>query len=168
MMKKSTLRTCLIILVVCFGISFGYVLLNRTTSRDATAEEIAAHQVYAVDWASVPGWEDGMTEKDFLLNLSSFQEEKEIGSNVHQVYSSDAMAGYLYRCQELSEITVMNETLYITYYCEDEDMVILAYDDEGLNEMAVFDSQTDTLFHMIDGKSLIWDHFRGGFQWGKS
>ena len=124
-MKKSTLRTCLIILAVCLGISLGYVLLNRTTSRDATAEEIAAHQVYAVDWKSAPGWEEGMSEKEFLLNLSSFQEEKEIGSNVHQVYSSDAMAGYLYRCRELSEITVMNGTLYITYYCEDEDMVIL-------------------------------------------
>ena len=167
-MKKSTLRTCLIILVVCLGISLGYVLLNRTTSRDATAAEIADHQVYAVDWTAIPGWEEGITEKEFLLNLSSFQEEKEIGSNVHQVYSSDAMAGYLYRCQELSEITVMNDTLYITYYCEDEDMVILAYDDEGLNEMAVFDAETDTLFHMIDGNSIIWDNFRGGFQWGKS
>lgn len=167
-MKKSTLRTWLIVIAVCLAISLGYVLLNRSTSREATAEEIANHQLYAVDWKSIPGWEDGMTEKEFLLNLSSFQEEREIGSNVHQIYSSDAMAGYLYRCHELSEITVMNETLYITYHCEDEDMVILAYDDVGLNEMAVFDAETDTMFHMIDGNSIVWNNFRGGFQWGKS
>jgi len=166
-MKKSTLRICLVIIAVCLSISLIYVLLNRTTSRAATAAEIDAHQTYAVDWTAVPGWEEGMTEKEFLLNLCSFQQEEQIGNNIHQMYSSDVLGSYLYRCHELSEITVMNGTLYITYYAEDEDMVILAYKDEGLNELAVFDSESDTLFHMIDGTSIIWNKFRGGFQWGK-
>jgi len=74
---------------------------------------------------------------------------------------------YLYRCAELAEITLMNDTLYLTYYCEDKDMVILAYNDQGLNEMAVHDDETDTLYHMIDGSSVVWSNFRGGFQWGK-
>jgi len=166
-MDKRTLRICLIVLVVSLLIPVVYMATNRSTSRDATEAEIAAHQTYAVDWSAVPGWEEGMTEKEFLLNLSSFQEEKEIGSNIHQVYSSDVLGEYLYRCAELAEITLMNDTLYLTYYCEDKDMVILAYNDQGLNEMAVHDDETDTLYHMIDGSSVVWSNFRGGFQWGK-
>ncbi len=166
-MKKSTLRICLVILAACLGISLIYVLCNRSTSRDATAAEINAHRVYRVDCSALPGWEAGMTEKEFLLSLCSFQEEKEIGSNIHQVYSSDVLGEYLHRCHELSEITVMNGTLYITYYAEDQDMVILAYTDDGLNEMAVYDGKTDTLFHEIDGAAVVWNKFRGGFQWGK-
>ena len=166
-MDKRTLRICLIVLVVSLLVPVVYMMTNRSVSRDATAEEIEAHQVYAVDWSAVPGWETGMTEKEFLLNLSSFQEEKEIGSNIHQVYSSDVLGEYLYRCSELAEITLMNDTLYLTYYCEDKDMVILAYNDQGLNEMAVHDGETETLYHMLDGGCMVWSNFRGGFQWGK-
>lgn len=166
-MKKSTLRLWIGLLVVCLAISLGYVLMNRTTSREATAKEIEANHGYAPDWTQIPGWEAGMTEKAFILNLCSYVKDETIGSNVHRIYSSDILPDYLLRCHELSEITVMNETLYITYYAEDEDMVILAYTDEGLNELAVFDAETDTLYHEIDGTAVIWNKFRGGFQWGK-
>ena len=112
---------------------------------------------------------DETLSKDKLQQLwaAYFQEEKEIGSNVHKVYSSDVLGEYLYRCHELSEITLMNNTLYITYFAEDEDMVILAYSDDGLTEMAVHDADTDTLFHKIDGKCVVWNKFRTGFQCGK-
>ncbi len=166
-MKKSTLRIWLGVLAVCLLVPLGYMLFNRSTSREATAEEIAAHEVYALDWTAVPGWEEGRTEKEFILELCSFQQEKEIGSNVHKVYSSDVLGEHLYRCHELSEITLMNNTLYITYFAEDGDMVILAYSDDGLTEMAVHDADTDTLFHKIDGKCVVWNKFRTGFQWGK-
>lgn len=166
-MKKSTLRVWLAVLVVCLLMALVYVLCNRTTSRDATAEEIAANQAYAVDWSTVPGWEESMTEKAFILNLCSFDREEQIGNNIHKLYSSGILGDYLYRCHELSEVTVMDQTLYVTYYCEDEDMVILAYNDQGLTELCVFDAQSDTLFHEINGDAVIWNKFRGGFQWGK-
>lgn len=166
-MKKNTTRYWVILIVVCLAVSAGYVVLNRSTGRDATAAEIEDHQVYAVDWSAVPGWEAGMTEKEFILTLCSYLQDKEIGSNVHQVYSSDVLPQYLHRCHEISEITVLNETLYITYYAEDQDMVILAYNDEGLTEMAVYDSESDTLYHQLDGAVTVWSKFRSGFQWGK-
>lgn len=165
-MQKSTVRRLLCVVAACLLVIVGYMLLNRTTSREATAWELAAHAPYAVDWTAVPGWEEGMTEKAFLLNLCSYQEEKTIGNNVHTVYSSDILETYLYRCHDLSEITVMGDTLYITYYAEDQDMIILAYTDEGLHEKAVWDSGDDTLFHEIDGVVTVWNKFRKGFQWG--
>lgn len=165
-MKKSTVRNCLILIAVCLLVSVGYVLMNRSTSREATAQEIEDHAAYLVDWTSVPGWEDGKGEKEFILSLCSYVEEQEIGSNVHQVYSSDILGDYLYRCHDLTEITVMNGSLYITYYAEDGDMVILAYNDAGLFERAVYDAQTDTLFHEMNGSTVIWNKFRNGFQFG--
>lgn len=167
-MKKSTVVRLLTVVVVCLAVVVIYAMFNRSTKREPTAAEIAAHEAYAVDWSAVPGWEAGMTEKEFLLNLCSYLEEKEIGNNIHKVYTSDVLSDYLYRCQELSEIAMLNETLYLTYYAEDEDMVILAYSDEGLTEMAVYDKQTDTLYHEIDGEKMVWSKFRTGFQFGES
>lgn len=165
-MKKSTVRILVGVIVVCLAISLGYVLLNRTTSREATVEEIAASEAYVVDWKAIPGWEAGMTEKGFILTLCSYDRDEEIGSNVHKLYTSEILGDHLYRCHELSEITVMNETLYITYFAEDGDMVILAYTDEGLNEKGIYDAETDTMFHEIDGTAVVWNKFRSGFQWG--
>lgn len=165
-MKKSTVRNCLILIAVCLLVSVGYVLMNRSTSREATAQEIEENAAYLVDWTAVPGWEEGKTEKEFILSLCAYEKEEEIGSNVHQVYSSDVLGNYLYRCGELTEITVMNDSLYITYYAEDEDMVILAYNDEGLFERAVYDAQSDTLFHDTNGSAIVWNKFRTGFQFG--
>lgn len=165
-MKKSTVRNCLILIAVCLLVSVGYVLMNRSTSREATAQELEEHAAYLVDWTAVPGWEPGKSEKEFILSLCSYAEEREIGSNVHQVYTSETLGDYLYRCHELAEITVMNGSLYITYYAEDEDMVILAYNDEGLFERAVYDAQTDALFHEMNGSAVVWSKFRNGFQFG--
>lgn len=166
-MEKSTVTRLLTVVVACLAVIVIYAMFNRTTRRDPTAEEIAAHAPYAVDWTTIPGWEDGMTEKEFILNLCSYLEEKEIGNNLHKVYTSDVLPEYLYRCHDLSEITVMDDTLYLTYYAEDEDMVILAYRDTGLTELAVYDKQSDALYHDIDGEKMIWDKFRNGFQFGR-
>lgn len=165
-MNKKTVRNCLILIAVCLLVSGVYVLMNRSTSREATAGEIEAQAAYLVDWTAVPGWQEGMGEKEFILTLCDYVEDQTIGSNVHQVYSSETLGDYLYRCHELTEITVMNGSLYITYYAEDEDMVILAYNDGGLFERAIYDAQTDTLFHERDGSAVVWNKFRSGFQFG--
>lgn len=165
--KKSTVTRLLTVVAVCLAVVAIYVMFNRSTKRAPTAGEISAHEAYAVDWSTIPGWEAGMTEKEFILNLSSYLEEKEIGSNVHKIYTSDVLPEYLYRCHEITEITTLNETLYISYNAEDEDMVILAYSDEGLTELAVYDHQTDTLYHEINGETMVWTKFRKGFQFGE-
>ena len=166
-MKKSTLRTCLIILAVCLGISLASVLLNRSTSRDATAEEITASRNYVTDWTAVPGWEAGMTEKEFILNLCSAAEEQTIGDVVQTTYRSDVLGNYLYRCHELTEILLRQDYLYLSYLAEDKDMVILAYTDAGIYEICIYDAQEDTMYHEIDGSIMVWNKFRSGFQWGK-
>lgn len=166
-MKKSTVVRLLTVVVVCLAVVVIYAMFNRSTKREPTAAEIAAHEAYAVDWSTVPGWEAGMTEKGFVLNLCSYLEDKEIGNNVHKIYTSDVLPGYLYRCHEISEITTLDDTLYITYNAEDQDMVILAYSDEGLTELAVYDKQTDTLYHEIGGEKMVWTKFRTGFQFGE-
>ncbi len=165
-MKKSTVRILIAVIVVCLAVAMGYVLMNRTTKREASAEEIAANQAYAVDWTAVPGWDGKMAEKEFILTLCSYVQDKEIGSNVHKVYSSDVLGNYLHRCSELGEITLMDGVLYITYFADDGDMIILSYGEAGLVEKAVYDAQTDELFHELNGETVVWSKFRNGFQWG--
>lgn len=166
-MKKSTVRTLIGMVVACLAITFGYMLLNPTTDRPATAEEIAESRNYVIDWTRIPGWEAGMTEKEFLLNLCSFSGEQTIGDTVHTRYTSDVLPEYLYRCGEITEIVERQGYLYISYLAEDGDQIILAYSDDGIYEVCVYDAESDTLFHEIDGNAVVWNKFRKGFQWGK-
>ncbi len=169
-MKKSTLYICLALIVVCLAIAGVYVMLNRSTDRDATAAEIAANQAYLPNWdaigESIEIKTNIMTEKGALLSLCTYSGDEQIGSNVHQVYTSETLGQYLHRCETLSEITLMNETLYITYFADDGDMVILAYTDAGLSELGVYDAETDSFYHEMDGKCVVWSKFRNGFQFG--
>ncbi len=165
-MKKSTLYICLALIVVCLAIAGVYVMLNRSTGRDATAAEIAANQAYLPNWEGIEVAVSSMTEKDILLSLCDYVSDKQIGSNVHQVYTSETLGQYLHRFESLSEITLMNETLYITYFADDGDMVILAYTDAGLSELGVYDAETDSFYHEMDGKCVVWSKFRNGFQFG--
>lgn len=166
MSKKKTLIIGLSVIVVCLLIAGIGMIVNRSQSREATAEEIAAHVPYAVDWTQVSGWQEGMSEQEFILSMCSYEGQTEVGDNVYDSYSSDTLAGFLYRCNELSDIMALNGILYITYYPEGEDMVILGYDDSGLCEKAVYDGETDTMFHELDGTATVWTKFRNGVQWG--
>lgn len=166
-MNKKTVRIWVAVIVVCLLISGIYILTNRSTKREPTQQEIEAYAPYAVDWTAVPGWEDGMTEKEFILSLCTYEGEQEIGSNTHKIYTSEILANYLYQCREITEITELNGTLYISYFGQGEDMNIIAYDDNGLCEKAIYIAETDTLYHEINGTIEVWSKFRTGFQWGE-
>ena len=166
-MKQKSPRFWMAILAISLTISMAYMLLNPTTDREPTQAERENAALYVLDWTAIPGWEDGMTEKEFLLNLCSFSGEETIGDAVHTRYTSDVLPVYLYRCYDITEIVERQGCLYISYLAEDEDQIILAYSDDGIYEICIYDKETDTLFHEIDGNAVVWNKFRKGFQWGK-
>lgn len=166
-MKKSTLRIWLIVLAVCLAIPVVYVLCNRSTSREATAEEIREAESYLIDWSAMAGWEDGMTEKEFILSLCSHDRDEEVGGVNQSYYTSEILPERLHRFGRWMEVMERQGCLYVCYLAEDDDQVILAYTDEGIYEVCVYDEETDSMYHMIDGTSVVWNKFRNGFQFGK-
>ena len=166
-MKQKSTRFWMAILAISLTISMAYMLLNPTTERQPTAAEREDAAQYVLDWRAIPGWEEGMTEKEFILNLCSYSARETIDGTVHTQYTSDVLPVYLYRCYEITEIVEREGYLYISYLAEDEDQIILVYTDAGIHEVGIYDTKTDTFFHELDGSAVVWNKFRKGFRWGK-
>ena len=94
-MKQKSARFWLAIIAVSLTISMAYMLLNPTTEREPTAAEREDAARYVLDWSEIPGWEEGMTEKEFILNLCSYSSRETIDGTVHTRYTSDVLPVYL-------------------------------------------------------------------------
>lgn len=161
--NKKVLTIGLCIIAVCLLISGIYVAANRSEKRAPTAAETEAYQAYAVDWQAVGEGSD----REIILGLCTFTEEKTIGDNVYKTYTSDALGEYLYDFEEMMEIALLDDTvLYVQYTTPEGDMVTLGYSDAGLCEKSVYDLETDTLYYEQNGTAEVWTKFRNGFQWG--
>lgn len=164
MPKKRTVTILLVILAVCLLFTGVYVFMNLSTTREPTQQEIEACAPYAIDWQAATGQEG--SDQEIILSLCTFAEEKTIGENQYQLYTSETLGGYLYDFQEMMEIAVMNDILYVQYTDPQNGMVILGYDDAGLTEKMVYDLETDTCYHEYQGEFQVYVNFRNGFQLG--
>lgn len=164
MSKKKTLAIGLSIIAVCLLIVVVYLFVNRSTKREPTPEETAAYAPYAVDWQQETGAEG--TDLEILLSLCAFSEEKTIGGNTYQIYTSDALGNYLYRFGEMTEIAMLDGTLYIQYTDDGGNTVTLGYNGTGLVEKAVYRPETDTLYYACGDSVEVWEKFASGIQWG--
>lgn len=165
MSPKKTLVIGLSVIAACLLFCVVFLFVNRSTQREPTAQEIEACEIYKVDWQDQLGAEG--SEKALILSLCTFTEEKTIGGHTYNLYSSDTLGAYLYRFREFIEIALSGDSvLYVQYYDLDGRMVTLGYADTGLQEMAVYDPETDTLYHELEGNVEVWTKFRNGIQWG--
>lgn len=164
MSKKKTLITGLSIIAVCLLICAGYMIVNRSTKREPTQEEIKAYAPYAIDWQAASGEE--ATEKEIILSFCTVSGEKTIGDNVFEIYTSNTLGSYLYKFVEMTEISVLNDYLYIQYTDSDGNSVTMSYTDEGLTEKAVYNPESDTLYYEQGDVIEVWEKFHSGIQWG--
>lgn len=164
-MNKKTVKVCLGIIVLCLAIVAGYMLTHRSEKRQPTEAELRDYTVYTIDWKARTGAEG--TDPEIILSLCSFLEEKTIGGNVYQTYTSDTLQQYLPDCGEIMEIAQRNNALYIQYTTPEGNMITLGYDENGLQEKSVYDLSEDTLFYETRETVEVWTKFRNGFQWGK-
>ncbi len=161
MSKKKTLILGLSAIAVCLLISAVGLVLNRSTKREPTAQEIQTYAPYGRYVVSVQ-----VSEKELILDLCTAAGEETLGGNVYQVYTSDTLGEYLYEFQEMSRIAVLEELLYVQYTDKAGQLVVLTYDDQGLFEKSIYDPETDTLYFENRDTKEVWSKFRGGVQWG--
>lgn len=167
-MNKKTVKLCLGIIALCLAIVLVYVFTHRSEKRQPTQQELSAYGVYTVNWQQATGMEG--SDREIILSLSTFQEEKAIGKNIYSAYVSDTLPEYLPdfgEMAELAQLAQLNDVLYIQYYNPEGDMITLGYDGEGLCEKSVYDLSEDTLFYETRETVEVWTRFRNGFQIGK-
>lgn len=160
--NKKTLTIGLLIIGACLLVAAAYMVMNRSTKREATQAEMDAYAPYAVDWQAVG---EG-TDKEIILSFCTAGENQTIGENEYQIFTSEDLGSHLYNFGEMMEIAQLEDVLYVQYTTPEGNMVTLGYSDAGLMEKAVYDLKADTLFYEIDGTVEVWEKFRNGVQWG--
>ena len=164
MSNKKILTIGLIIIAVCLLISGIYMMTHRTTKREPTQAELLQCASYDVSWDALAV--EGAGEMTAILSLCQYQQEKTIGQNVYQVYTSETLGNYLYNCAEVVEIGVLEENLYIQYNDRDGNAVTMGYSEEGLTELAVYFQSADLLFYQQGETVEVWENFRAGVSFG--
>ena len=162
-MKKISPKSLLVVLVICLLIPVVYVLCNRSTKRMPTEWEIQSSKVYEVNWQELG---EG-TDREVILSLCTFQEEKVIGNNSYRAYLSNGLENYLHDFGEMMEIVELEDIVYIQYTTSSGNMITLGYADDGLREKGIYDLATDTFYYDLNGNIEVWNKFRNGFQFGE-
>ena len=160
--NKKTLTVGLIVIGICLLVSLGIMMTSRSTKREPTQEEIAICASYATDWQALGEGSD----LDIILSLCTDAGEITIGDNVYTVYTSENLGQHLYNFAEMTELAQLNGELYIQYTTQDGDMVTLGYSDQGLIETLIYNTNSDTLLHELNGTIEVWENFHSGIQWG--
>lgn len=160
-MKQSQINKILfVILVVSLVIGVTAMFLTRTTSRDATAEELEKYAAYDVLWDAMPEAGEGQSQKDRILALCTALEETQVGESQYSAYASETLGQHVYHCRQVDQILVSEDgVLYINYTDLDGLSVILGYDADGLQERSIYDRETDILYYELNGTVIVYEHF---------
>lgn len=159
--REKTLRWGVIIIVVCLVISGGYMLLNQSQKRDATAAEIQAAQAY------VPAWDTGvLTQTAYILGQCDLAQDQPGGD--YRLYTSQTLGQVLFDCHRDLVIQEGEDgSVFLRYFTAGDDMVVLSFREDDLTELSIYDAATDELYYQTGDDAVIWTKFRTGFQFGK-
>lgn len=163
--KKNVLLVGGGIVFLCLAIVVGYLFATRSVKRAPTEEELARGQFYYVNWQAETGLSG--TDPEIILSLCTEAEEQTIGNNVYQCYTDNGLSRYLPNFRQMSQIAMLEGTVNIQYYTEENDMITLTYDEHGNVETLAYFADTDALYYDQNGEIVIWTNFRNGFQWGE-
>lgn len=166
MLKKLT--PLLVLLCLSLAVSSSCpiltILLSHITSEvQLNADQAAAYLKYEVNVPDSFSASDAQQSvMNFVLTQSELTEVKPIGDITAQFYSSATLADYLYDCAEITEISMLNTALYISYCTHGTEEIWLCYNNNGLLNKVVYDNATDIAVETDRGITTQLNNFRTG------
>lgn len=106
--------------------------------------------------------------KDRILSICSLDSTTQAGSTTIQLYKSNTLSNFIPYCKSITEISYINNQLYICYDTTNGKEVILCYNNNGLIEKSVYDCATDTAFIESAGTYTYHEGFRAGISYEMS
>lgn len=147
-----------ILLAVCLPIGIIGIFATMTTSRDATAEELALYGAYDVAWDSLPG-EEGQTLTERILAQCTLEGKESAGDNEYDSYSSGTLGQYLHGCATLDKVLTDGSAVYIYYTDTAGISVFLTCGSSGVTERSAYDSTKDIMFYQSGETAIVYEHF---------
>lgn len=88
--------------------------------------------------------------------------EKEYRTNdiLVKIYSSNGIEDFLPLCQQITDISMLNNSIYISYVAVDKNEITICIDDNGVNHLNIYKSSTNTFIYISDTDSYLITNFR--------
>lgn len=135
----------------------GIIMVNNSAEGAMSSEETARYNQFILDLptTSVP-----TTEK--ILEYCTFKGSETIGGEIYTSYSSDTLTQHLKDCLEITDITVVSGTIYISYITNDSKTVCITYTESGIVNQTIYDEVTDTAYFLSPSSNQKCTNFRSG------
>lgn len=130
---------------------------DSLSPRALSKKEIEYYNQYSVSLPNVAGDDPCAAE---VLAHCVYQEYKIIGGELYTLYTSDTLSHFLYRCNNILEISGYQGIVYITYTSLDADEVTLTIGDRGVVQKSIYSEETDTFYALSKSENYKYIHFR--------
>lgn len=126
-----------------------------------TQEETAQLCSYQLSFPAVDGQVPSPTVEE-ILSRCTYEGSAHAGAFVLHSYTSNVLPQYLTDCRQLTEISLVSGTVYLTYYNSLGDTIVLIYTTDGQMYRSRYRQATDTFYSLSPDSGLKYTHFRYG------
>lgn len=152
-MKKSRLIALGIICLLFGSVYFFQMRISRqVVLSDA---EIKKYDIYKLAITE-------NTTKDDIKELCTEVGRGQVKDIEYTKLSSDELEDYLYKCKQIEDIEEIREILYVLYTTNDNLTVYLAYANEGICTMDIYDEKKDKLVSVTQEGGTLYKNFKKG------
>ncbi len=177
MKRVTSLLLCIALLLsLCSFVSAAEVpskdeaieIVDRTSTILLHHQNTSAYDVYKVQVPTADRPEAALAddmqtnEKDFVLSLCSFVEYEQLEEHEIYSYTSALLGDYINDCAEVTDISRIDDSLYVGYTTTSNKEVTLCYDTQGFDHVVIYDPVQDRAT-LVQGDNITrYEHFREG------
>lgn len=173
MMRKAGVQRSLFILAVfaAFVIFLRWqnvriegwdIVYDTSRIYPMSAEEVVRYGRYALALPATDSAPDAPLTAERILAYCAKGDASTVDGQVFTTYTSDTLPQYLTDCEALTDLTLRDGSLYISYATPRSEAVSLVYSQEGLLSQSVYDERTDTAYFLCPGPPQKQTQFRFG------
>lgn len=142
----------------------GYIYVDHSNEYSLSSDEAEIYSCFefSIDADQEVAPASDISIKDYILSLCTLSSEYDLFDYHIASYESEDISALLYDCDSISEIMLIDDVLYITYFTSNGVEVHLGYDDTGLTEKVVYYPESDTAIIQNMGTTTQHDGFRAG------
>jgi|GEM_PF-7034848 len=134
--------------------------IDSCTTTDLSDDEIMQNAIYQLQFdTSSSKMQDVVS---YVLNRSEIIESMTIGDFDVSIYSTDFVSKLLYYCDNVEEVSLIDNFLYISYNTTDNKYVVMCYCASGLLDLCVYENESDTAICITRSGSLKYENVRHG------
>ena len=169
MVKKSVcILLSIVLLLYCTPVvqafeasssSSDFLYSEDYTVTKANLSQVVNNHQYLID-LTLLSTDSTTNPQDAILSYCTLVDSFFIDAYCISVYESNYLAKYVPLCKSITEITMIDDKLYIRFETTDGKSVVLTYLSNGLDELCIYNPRDDTAFYEVKEYAVIYNNLK--------